>query len=106
MTRISTITCLTWMLLGASISGWGQATLQGRVTDQDGNALPSSTVTAENGKGSFADMNGSYTLELPPGEHEISYSFMGFLTTTKSFPYSRCARYSECAIEGRCRSAQ
>jgi len=71
------------MLLGASISSWGQATLQGRVTDQDGNALPSATVTAENGKGAFADMNGSYTLELPPGEHEISYSFMGFLTTTK-----------------------
>ena len=72
MTRISTITCMAWMLLGASISSKGQTTLQGRVTDQDGNALPSATVTAENGKGAFTDMDGSYTLELPPESTKLA----------------------------------
>ena len=61
-----------------------QATVQGRVTDDLGNALPSATVMNASGKGVFTDLDGKYTLSVPAGEQPLTFSFIGYLNTVKT----------------------
>ncbi|MGB1577928.1 MAG: carboxypeptidase-like regulatory domain-containing protein, partial [Flavobacteriales bacterium] len=84
MTRFTHLVFFALSLAGGAMAAWSQGTLQGRVTDDQGNALPSSTVMAENGKGAFTDLDGNYTLLLAPGDHDITFSFIGHLDQTKS----------------------
>lgn len=84
MTRFTHLACIALSLLGTSWAAWSQGTLKGRVTDDQGNALPSSTVMAENGKGAFTDIDGNYTLMIASGDHDITFSFIGYLNQTKS----------------------
>ena len=60
-----------------------QSTVTGRVTDDQGQPLPSATVMAKSGKGAFTDLEGKYSLSLAAGEQELTFSFIGFLNTVK-----------------------
>ena len=72
-------------LLCASLAGIlsAQSTLNGRVTDEQGQPLPSATVMTESGKGVFTDLDGKYTLNVASGEQRITFSFIGFLNAVK-----------------------
>ena len=70
-------------LLGISHTALSQAKLQGRITDDKGNPMPSATVTTTDGAGVFSDLDGKYTLELNAGEHTVTFGFIGFLSTKK-----------------------
>ena len=71
------------VFLGISQIALSQAKLQGRITDDQGNPMPSATVTTTDGAGVFSDLDGMYTLELSAGEHTVTYGFIGFLSTKK-----------------------
>ena len=47
-----------------------QSTLTGRVTDEQGQPLPSATVMTDTGKGVFTDLDGNYTLSVPSASNE------------------------------------
>ena len=61
-----------------------QTAVQGRVTDDQGHALPSATVMTASGKGVFTDLDGQYTMAVSPGEQTLTFSFIGYLNTVKS----------------------
>ena len=61
-----------------------QNAVQGRVTDDQGNALPSATVMTASGKGVFTDLDGQYTLAVSAGEQTLTFSFIGYLNTVKT----------------------
>ena len=63
-------------LLCASLTGVlsAQSTLNGRVTDEQGQPLPSATVMNASGKGVFTDLDGNYTLSVASGEQRITLS--------------------------------
>ena len=84
MIRIATMASLLLALLGTSDALFAQATVQGRVTDDLGNALPSATVMNASGKGVFTDLDGNYTLSVPAGEQTLTFSFIGYLNTVKT----------------------
>ena len=84
MIRIATMASLLLALLGTSDALFAQATVQGRVTDDLGNALPSATVMNASGKGVFTDLDGKYTLSVPAGEQTLTFSFIGYLNTVKT----------------------
>ena len=75
---LSTLLCVS---LAGVLSA--QSTLNGRVTDEQGQPLPSATVMNAAGKGVFTDLDGNYTLSVASGEQRITFSFIGFLNTVK-----------------------
>lgn len=62
------------------------ATLSGIISDARGETLPGVTVLiGTTGKGTISDFDGSYTLAFDePGTYTISYSFIGFRTTSET----------------------
>ena len=59
--------------------------LHGMVTAQDGGAtLIGVNVTHAPGQGVATGMDGRYELQLPPGEHTITFSFIGYATRTEA----------------------
>lgn len=59
-------------------------TIQGRVTDELG-ALPGATVLiVEKGTGTTTDLDGMYSIELPPGTYTIRVSYVGYNSTDES----------------------
>ena len=58
--------------------------VKGRVIGKDSKPLPGVSVVATNDKGTFTDFSGTYSLELPIGNHTITYSFIGFDKVEKS----------------------
>ena len=83
MIRIATLASL-FLLWGSCEVAMAQTAVQGRVTDDQGNALPSATVMTASGKGVFTDLDGQYTLAVSPGEQTLTFSFIGYLNTVKS----------------------
>ncbi|NND77735.1 MAG: TonB-dependent receptor [Flavobacteriales bacterium] len=60
------------------------AFIEGVVKDaSSGNTLPGVNVFDQNKKGTTTDGNGYYKLELQPGEHIITFSFIGYKTHEK-----------------------
>jgi TonB-linked SusC/RagA family outer membrane protein len=59
-------------------------TVTGTVVDEYNEALPSVVVAVENQSGTMTDYNGQYTLNLPKGTYNITYSFIGYEPITKS----------------------
>ncbi|HRH37423.1 MAG TPA: carboxypeptidase-like regulatory domain-containing protein, partial [Flavobacteriales bacterium] len=58
--------------------------LKGRVTDaNDGTSIPGANVSAS-GKVVVTDASGNYTVELPAGDHSVSFSFVGYTTRTET----------------------
>ena len=83
MIRIATLASL-FLLLGSCEVAMAQTAVQGRVTDDQGNALPSATVMTASGKGVFTDLDGQYTLAVSAGEQTLTFSFIGYLNTVKT----------------------
>ena len=83
MIRIATLASL-FLLWGSCEVAMGQTAVQGRVTDDQGNALPSATVMTASGKGVFTDLDGQYTLAVSAGEQTLTFSFIGYLNTVKT----------------------
>ena len=76
------------LLLGTLLSlSWSMAvsaqSVTGIVSDENGDPLPGATVLANGGaRGVSTDMDGRYTLLLGAGDHEVMYSFVGYLKPT------------------------
>lgn len=83
MIRIATLASL-FLLWGSCEVSMAQTAVQGRVTDDQGNALPSATVMTASGKGVFTDLDGQYTLAVSAGEQTLTFSFIGYLNTVKT----------------------
>ena len=83
MIRIATLASL-FLLWGSCEVAMAQTAVQGRVTDDQGNALPSATVMTASGKGVFTDLDGQYTLAVSAGEQTLTFSFLGYLNTVKT----------------------
>ena len=83
MIRIATLASLL-LLWGSCEVAMAQTAVQGRVTDDQGNALPSATVMTASGKGVFTDLDGQYTLAVSAGEQTLTFSFIGYLNTVKT----------------------
>lgn len=59
--------------------------LTGKITDAStGESLIGVNVVHAPGRGVATDVNGAYTLALPPGTHRITFSFIGYTTRTES----------------------
>ena len=83
MIRIATLASL-FLLWGSCEVAMAQTAVQGRVTDDQGNALPSATVMTASGKGVFTDLDGQYTLAVSAGDQTLTFSFIGYLNTVKT----------------------
>ncbi|MCQ6958169.1 DUF5686 and carboxypeptidase regulatory-like domain-containing protein [Mucilaginibacter aquariorum] len=56
-----------------------EVTLSGKITDGSGNAVPFATVYVKNTtKGTSANSEGGYTLNLKPGQYDVQYRALGF----------------------------
>jgi hypothetical protein len=54
-------------------------TISGKITDAAGNAVPFATVYVKNTtKGTSANSEGGYTLNLKPGQYDVQYRAMGY----------------------------
>ncbi len=72
-------------LMLASMSAWAQASLKGTVKDNKGEGLPGvSIVQVGTNKGTVTDDKGNFSLPLPKGTNQISFSFIGYATMVKS----------------------
>lgn len=72
------------LLTFASMSAWAQ-TLKGTVKDGQGEGLPGvSIVLVGTTQGTLTNLDGTYALTLPKGTHQISFSFVGYASQTKS----------------------
>ena len=58
--------------------------VSGTVFDEYNEPLPSVAITVENGGGTMTDFNGQYNLSLGNGTYNITYSFVGYESATKS----------------------
>ncbi len=55
------------------------ALLQGTISDQNGETLPSATIQIGE-HGTIADFDGQYSIELPAGTYQIAVSYLGYET--------------------------
>lgn len=74
---------LLFVTISSLSIGLGQ-TLSGRVVDVLGNSLPSAAIIVDGSDGQFTDLDGQFSFELSSGNHEITISFMGYITQKKS----------------------
>lgn len=65
--------------------------ISGKITDSsNGEPLVGATVYVKSiGKGTTADIDGNYHLDLPGGTYDVSYSFMGYETQTRNIDASK-----------------
>jgi len=80
------ILCLIFPLLGAlSVSILQAQTIQGVVSDQTtGETLPGANIMIEGTTtGTVTNLDGGYKLEVPAGDHKISFSYIGFIRQIK-----------------------
>lgn len=81
ITKLAFFTLLTL----ASISTWAQNSLKGAVKDDTGEGLPGvSVVLVGTTQGTLTNLDGTYALPLPKGTHQVSFSFVGYASQTKS----------------------
>jgi len=75
---------LLCLLLSLSLNSFSQKRVSGKVTDAEtGYALPGVAVFVERiQKGTSTDNNGNYSLQLPDGQHTVSFSILGYRTKT------------------------
>ena len=79
---------LHFSILGAlclflSVSVHAQ-TLQGVVTDDNGQPLPGASIIANGAQGVSSDIDGRYSLPLGEGRHSITCSFVGYVKVSQS----------------------
>ena len=60
------------------------ARIYGVITDgETGDRLPGVNVLTDSVTGTVCDMDGNYTLELPPGNHEVTFKYVGYAKIVK-----------------------
>lgn len=80
---------LFFALLLLGVSATAQGTLQGSVTDSNGDPLVGASVgAAGTGKSTATDVNGKYSLALPNGTYQINFAYTGFKTSSQSVTVS------------------
>ena len=88
LTKLLTIT----FVLFFSAKMYSQnATISGVILEESNVSIPFVNVTYVldgNQKGTTSDLDGKYTLSVPPGTHELTYSFTGFQTQVQSITVS------------------
>ncbi len=57
-----------------------QSGVGGKVTNENKETIPGVNVMADNQHGTTTDKKGNYWLNLPPGNHKITFSFVGYST--------------------------
>ena len=59
------------------------SSVSGLVFDNENKPLPGANIVVQGTTiGTIADVNGSYSITLPPGKNQLTYSFIGFETQT------------------------
>lgn len=83
---VTTCTVVSVILLVLTTSmSWAQAVLKGTITDETKSPLAGvSVVLVGTNTGATTDGEGKYALKLPEGTQKVSYSFIGFGTSTKT----------------------
>lgn len=78
------------LLFGAS--AWAQGSVQGTITDSNGDPLVGASVGAVGtGKSTATDVSGKYTLPLPNGSYQINVAYTGFKPFSQSVTISGAA---------------
>ncbi len=76
-----------------SMQMYGQnATVSGTILDQGNVTVPFVNITYQiddSQKGTTSDLDGKYTLSLPPGTYDLKFSFTGFETQTQTVTLSK-----------------
>ena len=78
VSRLLVLTCLSLLSFGAKAQ-----TVSGSITSSDKKTVIGAYITSGT-KGASSDIDGNYTLDLASGTHEITCSFIGLKTTTKT----------------------
>jgi outer membrane cobalamin receptor len=78
VSRLLVLTCLSLLSFGAK-----SQTVSGTITSSDEQTVIGAYITS-GAKGASSDIDGKYTLKLASGTHEITCSFIGLKTTTKT----------------------
>lgn len=72
------------LLISVSL-GWAQGMLKGKITDESGEGILGVAVQKVGTSiGTVSGDDGTYSLPLENGNHEISYSFLGYTTIIKN----------------------
>lgn len=68
-----------------SVSAYSQGTVKGIVNDTEGNPIISATVFVKStGTGTISDIDGNYSVKVAAGEQEITASYIGYKSVTKT----------------------
>ena len=88
--------CLMFMLMLSStlLRAQQKATLSGHVRDAaNGESLIGATVyVREVSNGTVTNVYGFYSLTVPPGEYQVTYSYVGYQPVTKKIPLTKDVR--------------
>src|SRR5580704_15134731 len=72
-------TLLFTIILLFSCSAFAQVSLNGRITDDNNKPIPFASVYIKNTtKGTSANSEGEYILQLKPGSYEVQYKSVGY----------------------------
>jgi outer membrane receptor protein involved in Fe transport len=83
--RMMRTTLAAMMIAASAMAGAQEAAISGKVTDAvTGEALIGVNVIHAAGKGVATDIDGNYTLKLPPGEYRLGFSFIGYTTRSET----------------------
>ncbi|WP_136669172.1 TonB-dependent receptor [Flavobacterium sp. H122] len=76
---------IAFILFGLIISNMSlaQSKLTGKVIDQNNQGLPGVNINLSNGNSTTTDFDGKYMLNLENGTYKITFSFLGYKTTSK-----------------------
>jgi len=84
MKQFNTLAYIAILLLFGT-SAWAQGSVQGKVTDSNGEALIGVSVGAVGtGKSTSTDTDGKYSLPLPNGSYQINFAYTGFRPNSQS----------------------
>lgn len=72
------------LFLGFAVSGHAQSIVKGVVKDMSsGESLPMASVQYAEGKGTVTDLDGNFTLSIPPGKYTLKISYVGMTDIVK-----------------------
>lgn len=84
MKQLNSLALVAIMLLLGS-SAWAQGTVQGTVSDSNGDPLVGASVgAAGTGKSTSTDASGKYSLSLANGTYQINFAYTGFKPASQS----------------------
>src|ERR1700753_1963902 len=83
-----TCTCLLLFLI--SLGAFAQVTISGKITDEQHQPIPFASVYIKNTtKGTSANSEGGYVLQLSPGSYEVQYKAVGYKQETRKFDITK-----------------